>query len=133
MASTSKVWALDLTAHALEQGWVDLGDQITITDDEADFGGNSMKDVNGVALEEGEVVKLGDLIRGMMYPSGNNATYAIADHVAKAYYGPNADWHDFVAMMNAHAAALGQTHTHFANPNGFDAGGHYTTARELAE
>src|SRR5262249_21361646 len=83
--------------------------------------------------EKGEVVKLKDLIAGMMYPSGNNATYAIARHVAQAYLGPQADWHDFVDMMNTHAASLGQTHTHFANPNGFDDANHHTTARELAE
>jgi D-alanyl-D-alanine carboxypeptidase (penicillin-binding protein 5/6) len=133
MASTTKVWTLDLVAHGLDQGWLNLNDQITINKYESNVGGSSMKDINGVPLEKGEVVKLKDLIAGMMYPSGNNATYAIARYWAQKYIGPNADWHDFVALMNTHAHGLGQTHTHFTNPNGFDNAKHYTTARELAE
>ena len=133
MASTTKVWAFDVTAHALADGVVQLDDPVTINVFEAGVGGSSMKDVNGTPLEQGEIVSLEDLIRGMMYPSGNNATYAIARHVAQAYLGPAADWPDFVQMMNDHAAAEGLADTQFQNPNGFDAVGHYTTAQELAE
>ncbi|HEU0304549.1 MAG TPA: serine hydrolase [Gaiellaceae bacterium] len=133
MASTTKVWAFDVTAHALADGVVHLDDPVTINAFEAGVGGSSMKDVNGTPLELGEIVRLEDLIRGMMYPSGNNATYAIARHVAQAYLGPAADWPDFVQMMNDHAAAEGLADTQFQNPNGFDAVGHYTTAQELAE
>ena len=104
-----------------------------------------MADMNGVPLEEGEVVSLETLIRGMMYPSGNNAAWAIARHVAEAYLGVGATADDFVAMMNQHALDDGLVDTHFMNPNGFDdpyeAGvtpapdeyNHYTTARELAK
>ncbi len=78
----------------------------------------------------------------MMYPSGNDATYAIARHVAMNCLS-GTTWEDFVDEMNAHAATLGVTDTNFENPNGyddpFDAGvtptpaqfNHYTTAREL--
>jgi D-alanyl-D-alanine carboxypeptidase len=132
MASTTKVWTLDVTAHALDQGKVHLGDKVTITKSEANVGGSSMKDVNGTPLEKGEIVTLEALIRGMMYQSGNNATYAIARHVAQAYFSPASDWHDFVDIMNSHAAAAGLTDTHFENPNGFDDSTHFTTARELA-
>ena len=92
-----------------------------------------MQDVNGTPLEAGEVVSLDGLIHGMMYPSGNNAAWAIAEHVAQAYGGPSATWQDFVSLMNQHAAAEGLANTHFANPNGFDDPNHYTTARELAK
>jgi D-alanyl-D-alanine carboxypeptidase len=102
-----------------------------------------MADVNGVTLEEGEVVSLETLIRGMMYPSGNDAAWAIGRHVAEAYLGPGATGEDFVAMMNAHAAADGLVDTHFTSPNGWDDPttaspapedlNHYTTARELAK
>jgi D-alanyl-D-alanine carboxypeptidase len=142
MASTTKIWALDVTVHALEDGCVDLDDEITITAEEAGWGGSSMQDVNGVGIEEGEVIRLEDLIRGMMYPSGNDATYAIARHVAVNCLS-GTTWEDFVDEMNAHAATLGVTDTNFENPNGYDdpfqAGitptpeqfNHYTTAREL--
>jgi hypothetical protein len=135
MASTTKVWTLDVTAQALDQGKVHLSDLVTINKEEASHlpPESTMTATNGKPLEIGEKVKLADLIRGMMYPSGNNAAYAIADHVARSYFGPNADWHDFVWLMNNFAASLGQTHTHFTNPAGLDNANHYTTARELAK
>jgi D-alanyl-D-alanine carboxypeptidase len=144
-ASTTKLMTLHLTVLALNDGVVQLSDQVTINAVEAGIGGSSMQDVNGVALEEDEVVSLETLIRGMMYPSGNNAAWAIGRHVAEGYLGAGADAADFVAMMNAHAAADGLVDTAFTNPNGFDdpfqSGvtpapdeyNHYTTARELAE
>jgi D-alanyl-D-alanine carboxypeptidase len=135
MGSTTKIWTLDQTAHALAQGVVHLDDKVTINQFEAslDASNSLMVDIYGTPLEAGEVVSLGTLVRGLIYQSGNNAAFAIARHVAQAYYGPGADWQDFVALMNAHAAALGQTHTHLSNPAGVDILPHYTTARELAE
>jgi len=92
-----------------------------------------MADVNNVPLQVGEVVRLADLIRGMMYQSGNNAAWAIAEHIARAYFGPAAGEPDFVNLMNQEAAAEGLVNTHFVTPNGFDNPNHYTTARELAK
>jgi serine-type D-Ala-D-Ala carboxypeptidase (penicillin-binding protein 5/6) len=132
-ASTTKIMTLHLASIALSEGVVHLDDQVTIDALVAGIGGSSMNDVNGVALEEGEVVAFGDLIRGMMYPSGNNAAWAIAEHVARAYFGGAAGVSEFVDLMNQHAAAEGLVNTHFANPNGFDDPDHYTTARELAK
>ncbi len=132
-ASTTKIMTLHLASIALSGGVVHLDDQVTIDALVASIGGSSMQDVNGVALEEGEVVGFGDLIRGMMYPSGNNAAWAIAEHVARAYFGASAGVPEFVDLMNQHAADEGLVDTHFANPNGFDDPNHYTTARELAK
>ncbi len=135
MGSTTKIWTFDLAAQALADHFVSVNDLVTINADEASHkppNESSMTDLNGKPLEKGEVVKFGDLIRGMMYPSGNNAAYAIADHLARTYYGPGSDWHDFVGMMNGFAASLSQAHTHFANPAGLDNNAHYTTAQELA-
>ncbi len=143
-ASTTKLMTLHLTVLALNADKVSLNDQVTINATEAAVGGSTMADINGVSLEAGEVVSLETLIRGMMYPSGNNAAWAIGRHVAEAYLGAGADAADFVAMMNQHAAADGLVDTQFMNPNGFDdpfeSGvtpapdeyNHYTTARELA-
>ena len=119
-ASTTKLMTLHLTVLALNAGEVLLSDQVTINATEAGIGGSTMADINGVPLEEGEVVSLETLIRGMMYPSGNNAAWAIARHVAEAYLGVGATADDFVAMMNQHALDDGLVDTHFMNPNGFD-------------
>lgn len=79
-----------------------------------------------MGLSKGEQISLGDLLYGLLLPSGNDAAVAIADGVG----GSEAH---FVAMMNQQAQQLGLTHTHFANPHGLDAAGHHTTARELAK
>ena len=131
-ASTTKLMTLHLTVIALNDGIVDLDDLVTINAVESGIGGSMMTATNGVTLEVGEVVSLEDLIRGMMYQSGNDAAWAIARHVAEGYLGAGATAADFVAMMNAHAAADGLVDTSFANPNGFDDPNHFTTARELA-
>src|SRR5918994_2525242 len=106
-ASTTKLTTLHLTVLALNEGVVHLDDLVTINATEAGIGGSAMRDVNQVKLEEGEVVSLEDLIRGMMYPSGNDAAWAIARHVAEGHLGVGATAQDFVAMMNQHVADEG--------------------------
>jgi D-alanyl-D-alanine carboxypeptidase len=152
MASSTKLMTLDVTIHAIEAGVVGVNDSVVVDSFAASIEPNNsvMADVNGVTLEPGEVVRLDDLIRGMMYPSGNDAAWAIAYYVANAYgndvNGDSlVDGLDFVELMNQHAAAIGLTDTHFTSPNGWDdpyqAGvtpapnqfNHYTTARELAK
>jgi len=135
-ASTTKIMTLFLTAQAVNQGVVHLDDQVTIDALVAIpmlLLQSRMQDVNGVPLQEGEVVRLADLIRGMMYQSGNNAAWEIAEYVARAYFGASAGVPDFVNLMNQEAAAEGLVNTHFISPNGFDDPNHFTTARELAK
>lgn len=78
-----------------------------------------------MGLSVGEKLTLRDLLYGLLLPSGNDAAVAIADGVAGSVPA-------FVALMNQKAAQLGLTRTHFKNPHGLDAPGHYTTARDLA-
>lgn len=76
-------------------------------------------------LRPGDVYTLGDLIRGLLLVSGNDAASAIAVHTAGSE-------ERFVALMNSKAHDLGLTNTHFQNPHGLDADGHYSTARDMA-
>ena len=76
-------------------------------------------------LKEGETLTLETLLYGLLLCSGNDAAVAVAQHVGGSVKG-------FVALMNEKAAALGMTRTSFANPNGLDAEGHYSTARDMA-
>ena len=78
-----------------------------------------------MGLVPGERLTLQGLLYGLMLPSGNDAALAIAQHV-----GGTTD--NFVEMMNKRAAELGLEDTHFANPHGLDASGHYTSAYDLA-
>lgn len=76
-------------------------------------------------LQEGEVLTIQELLYGLMLHSGNDAAVALAIYCGGTVEG-------FAEMMNDKARALGLTGTHFENPNGLDAPGHYSTARDLA-
>jgi D-alanyl-D-alanine carboxypeptidase (penicillin-binding protein 5/6) len=81
---------------------------------------------SSLKFQPGEEFLLRDLLTAMLVTSANDACEAVAWHV-----GGDAD--KFIAMMNERARALGLTNTHFANPCGFDAPGHYSTAADLAK
>ena len=66
-----------------------------------------------------------ELIAGLLLVSGNDAALALAGHIA-------GDSAHFATMMNEKALELGMVDTHFVNPHGLTAQGHYTTARDLA-
>ena len=77
-------------------------------------------------LQEGEVLTVQDLLYGLMLHSGNDAAVALAIYCAGTVEG-------FAEMMNDKARALDMHNTHFVNPNGLDAPGHYSTARDMAK
>jgi len=70
-------------------------------------------------------VPIDDLLKGMIVQSGNDATVALAEGVGGTV-------EHFVQMMNERAQALGMKNTSYKNPEGLNAEGHYTTARDLA-
>lgn len=76
-------------------------------------------------LKPGDTLLLEELLYGLMLVSGNDAALAVAHCVS-------GETEDFVALMNETARRLGMTHTHFANPNGLDAEGHCSSARDMA-
>ena len=115
IASTTKI----LTALvAIEEG--DLSDTVEVSREAASTEGSSMY------LQEGEELTLEALLYGLLLCSGNDAAVAIADHVGGSQEG-------FVQLMNEKARELGMTASSFANPNGLDAEGHYSTARDMAK
>ena len=76
-------------------------------------------------LTEGERFSLSNMLHAVMLASANDAAVAVAWHVGGTV-------ENFVSMMNEEAVSLGLNNTSFANPNGLDADGHYTTALDLA-
>ena len=80
---------------------------------------------SSVYLYEGEELTLEQLLYALLLSSANDAAVAIAVGLAGSVEG-------FADRMNAKAAALGLTNTHFVNPHGLDDPDHYTTAAELA-
>ena len=114
IASTTKI----MTALvAIEEG--NLSETVTVSRKAAWTEGSAMY------LKEGEELTLETLLYGLMLCSGNDAAVAIAEHIGGSEAG-------FAKLMNEKAAALGMEHSSFANPNGLDAEGHYSTARDMA-
>ena len=78
-----------------------------------------------MGLETGMRMSMRDLLYGLLLPSGNDAAVAIARRVAS-------DVPAFVGRMNAKVRDLGLQDTHFTNPHGLDAAGHYSSAYDMA-
>ena len=78
-----------------------------------------------MGIEPGRSVSLDTLLHGMMLPSGNDAAEQVALALADSR-------EQYVDWMNQEAAALGLKDTHFVNPSGMDAAGHYSSAYDMA-
>ncbi len=76
-------------------------------------------------VEVNKEVSVQDLMRGVIIQSGNDASVALAEHVAGSE-------EVFAAMMNEHAKRLGMNGSNFKNSTGWPEPDHYTTARDLA-
>jgi D-alanyl-D-alanine carboxypeptidase (penicillin-binding protein 5/6) len=87
--------------------------------------GRSLVHHSSYNFRSGEEFLLRDLLTAMLVASANDACEAVAWHIG-------GDEKRFVGMMNERAGKLGLKNTHFANPCGFDAPGHYSTATDLA-
>jgi serine-type D-Ala-D-Ala carboxypeptidase (penicillin-binding protein 5/6) len=101
---------------ALER--VRLDEVATVQADATSTGGSV------IGLRAGEQISVRDLATAALIHSANDAAHALADHV-----GGNEE--RFVALMNARAKELGLRHTHFVRPDGLDASGHYSSARDV--
>jgi len=115
MASVTKLMtALVVRDHA------DLGERVRVSETAADVGEAE------VGLAAGEVWSVRDLLAAVLVKSGNDAAFALAEHVG-------GDVESFTGLMNERAAAMGLEHSHFVNPHGLDDDDHYTSAKDLTE
>lgn len=120
-ASITKIMTLLVTFDQIEKGRVHLTDQVVTSAYAKSMGGSQ------VFLEEGEIQSLETLIKCIAIASGNDASVAVAEHVAGSEP-------EFVRMMNDRADELGLTGTHFLDCCGLsDSDDHYTTAADVAK
>ncbi len=98
-----------------------VNDVVTVQKDAAAVGEST------IHLRAGERMTVGDLLKGALIQSANDAADALADDVAHG----NAS--AFVAMMNAQAQKLGLRRTHYSRPDGLDAPAHYSSARDVTK
>jgi serine-type D-Ala-D-Ala carboxypeptidase (penicillin-binding protein 5/6) len=96
-----------------------LDDVVTVTKQAARVGGST------IGLRPGEQITVGALIEGALIPSANDAAVALADYVGGGSQSA------FVRLMNEKAQEFGLDDTHFVNPDGLDAAGHYSSARDV--
>lgn len=120
-ASVTKIMTLLLIMEALSEGKIALNDSVTASERAAEMGGSQ------IFMKVGENFTCEELIKSIVIASANDATVAMAEHIA----GSEAA---FVDLMNEKAAALGMNNTHFENTNGLDdtAEHHLTSARDIA-
>lgn len=118
-ASVTKLMTLVVAFDALREGKIKWDDEIVGSPEAKALGGSTM------FLDVGERWKLSDIMKAVAIGSANDASLALAQHVAGSE-------EEFVRLMNAKAREWGMKDTHFANSHGLDAVGHLTTAYDLA-
>lgn len=118
-ASLTKMMTAYVVSQEVERGSVSFDDDVIISDAAQAMEGSRM------FLEAGKTVKLWDLLKGLIIQSGNDASLAVAEHIAASEEG-------FVMLMNQTALELGMTSTNYFNASGLPHPEHYTTANDLA-
>lgn len=118
-ASITKLMTSYIISSEIERGSISLSEKVNISVEAWKKGGSKM------FVREGTQVLVIDLVRGMIIQSGNDATIALAEHVAGSESA-------FVDVMNQQAALLGLTNTQFKNATGWPEEGHYSSPRDIA-
>ncbi len=119
-ASLTKIMSAYVIFRELQAGKIHLDDMVPISEKAWRTGGSRM------FVQVGTKVRLDDLLQGMIVQSGNDATVALAEHVAGSE-------ETFAQLMNSHAKRLGMTNSHFMDASGLPNPDHYTTPRDLAK
>ena len=118
-ASITKLMTAYVVYKALKSGKIHLTDQVTISEKAWRTAGSKM------FVKIGSQVPVEDLLMGMVVQSGNDATVALAEHVAGSE-------ETFAKLMNQEAERLGMTNSHFTNAPGMPDPNHYMSARDIA-
>ncbi|KAF0284456.1 D-alanyl-D-alanine carboxypeptidase family protein [Spiribacter roseus] len=118
-ASITKVMTAFVVFNELRSGDLAMDEPVRISEKAWRAPGSRM------FIEVGNDIPVNDLIRGMIIQSGNDASIALAEHIAGSES-------TFAALMNQYAAELGMTNTHYTNATGLPGDEHYSTAADTA-
>jgi D-alanyl-D-alanine carboxypeptidase (penicillin-binding protein 5/6) len=118
-ASLTKLMTAYLVERELNRGNINLDDRVRISENAWRTGGSKM------FIEVNTDVSIRDLLHGIIIASGNDASVAVAEHLA----GGEAPFAD---MMNQHASRLGMHNTNYANATGLPHPEQYSSARDMA-
>jgi len=118
-ASLAKLMTSYVIFQRIKEEFIGLEDEVKISEKAWRTGGSRS------FIEVGKLIKLKDLLQGMIIQSGNDASVALAEHVAGSEG-------TFVLFMNEYAMDLGMTNTNFENASGLPNDNQYTTANDMA-
>ena len=121
-ASITKVMLSYIVFDEIKKGRVKLEDLVTISEKAWRQGKDSTE--SRMFLDLGSRVKVDDLLHGVITQSGNDASVALAEHVAGSESA-------FADLMNQYAERLGMKDSHFTNAPGMPDEQHYSSARDL--
>jgi D-alanyl-D-alanine carboxypeptidase (penicillin-binding protein 5/6) len=118
-ASITKLMTAYLVDKAIADGDVTLADMVTISEKAWRMQGSKM------FVEVGKQVSVEDLLKGLIIQSGNDASVALAEHIAGSESA-------FAGYMNHQAKLLGMNNTNYVNATGWPDENHYSSARDIA-
>ena len=118
-ASITKLMTAYIVYEAIESGLININDQVKISRTAGRLGGSRM------FIEIGSMVSVHDLLSGIVVQSGNDASVALAEHVA-------GNEEIFADLMNKKAQELGLSESYFVNSTGLSDDSHYMSARDIA-
>ncbi|SIS45306.1 penicillin-binding protein 6. Serine peptidase. MEROPS family S11 [Neptunomonas antarctica] len=118
-ASLTKMMTSYIVEYELGKGNIGKDDLVLVSEKAWRTPGSRM------FIKEGTQVKLDDLLKGIIIQSGNDASVAVAEHIAGSESA-------FADLMNQHAKLLGMNNSHFNNATGLPSEGHFSTAEDLA-
>jgi len=118
-ASITKIMTIYVAAQALKEGLISLDDQVAVSNKAWRMGGSKM------FIEAGKKVTVDQLLDGVIIQSGNDASVALAEHIAGTEK-------TFAVLMNDYAKKLGMSGSSFSNASGYPDAETYVTARDVA-
>ncbi len=118
-ASLTKIMTAYVIFREIAEGNINLSEEVLISEKAWRMEGSRM------FIEVGKRIKVETLLRGLIIQSGNDASVALAEHIAGSES-------TFAQLMNNHAKRLSMTNTNFVNSTGLPHKDHFTTARDIA-
>lgn len=120
-ASLTKMMVAYLSLQQIHAGKLSMDEQLSVPPEVEQVASDETR----MYLHPGEMVKVSDLLTGLLVTSANDAAVTLSTHIAG-----NMD--NFIVLMNQAARQLGMRETRFANVSGITQDGHYTTAYDMA-
>jgi D-alanyl-D-alanine carboxypeptidase (penicillin-binding protein 5/6) len=119
-ASLTKLMTAYIATLEIKKGQISDSDMVTVSEKAWRTGGSRM------FIQVNSQVSVGDLLHGVIIQSGNDASVALAEHIAGSEEA-------FADLMNATAQRLGMNNTHFMNATGLPHPEHYSSAADMAK